>query len=413
MTRTVLSGGQVFDGTGSPVAAADVVISEGRIVDVGTGLDGDEQVDVSGLTLLPGFFDCHVHVMVSGVDLVRRLQRPFSYQFFQAARNLAATLDCGITTVRDAGGADLGVQRAVDDGLLDGPRLQIAISALSQTGGHGDGWLPSGITTSLMSPHPGRPSGIVDGPEEMRKRVREIIRAGANVIKVHTSGGVLSPRDSPKHAQFRPDELAALMAEAAAAGLPVMAHAQATDGIKNAVRAGVRSVEHGIYLDDEALDMMVRAGTWLVPTLVAPHAVISAANAGSQLPDGVLAKAKEVMAAHAEAFARAVAAGVRIAMGTDSGVGPHGTNLDELPLMAAGGLTPAQVLAATTSSAAELLQIADDTGTIMPGKRADIVVLAGDPFDLAKIKGNIRAVYSSGVQVRGTPATRSALAHHR
>jgi imidazolonepropionase-like amidohydrolase len=401
MTRTVLSGGRVFDGTGSPVADADVVMAGGRIVDVGIGLDGDEQVDVSGLTLLPGLIDCHVHVMVSGVDLVRRLQRPFSYQFFQAARNLAATLDCGITTVRDAGGADLGVQRAVEDGLIDGPRMQIAISALSQTGGHGDGWLPSGITTFLMSPHPGRPAGIADGPEEMRKRVREIIRAGANVIKVHTSGGVLSPRDSPKHAQFRPDELAALMAEARAAGLPVMAHAQATDGIKNAVRAGVRSVEHGIYLDDEAIDMMLSAGTWLVPTLVAPHAVLRAADAGSQLPEGVLAKAQEVMAAHADAFARAVAAGVKIAMGTDSGVGPHGSNLDELPLMAAGGLTPAQVLTATTRSPAELLQLADETGTIRPGMRADIVLLAGDPFDLANLKANIRAVYSGGQRVRG------------
>ncbi|HUB37842.1 MAG TPA: amidohydrolase family protein [Streptosporangiaceae bacterium] len=400
MTRTVLSGGRVFDGTGSPVAAADVVISEGRIVDVGTGLDGDEHVDVSGLTLLPGFFDCHVHVMFSGLDLGRRLQRPFSYQFFDAARNLAATLDCGITTVRDAGGADLGVQRAIDDGLIDGPRIQISITALSQTGGHGDGWLPSGMTTFLMSAHPGRPAGLVDGPEEMRKRVREIIRAGANVIKVHASGGVLSPRDSPKHAQFRPDELDALMAEAAAAGLPVMAHAQATDGIKNALRAGVRSIEHGIYLDDEAIDLMLSTGAWLVPTLVAPHAVLNAAKAGSQLPDGVVDKAKEVTAAHADAFARAVGAGVKIAMGTDSGVGPHGTNLDELPLMAAGGLTPAQVLSATTSSAAELLRIADQTGTIMPGKRADIVVLAGDPFDLANLKSNVRAVYSGGAKVR-------------
>jgi len=401
MTRTVLTGGRIFDGTGSPVADGDVAISAGRIVDVGIGLDGDEQVDVSGLTLLPGFFDCHVHVMFSGVDLVRRLQRPFSYQFFQAAGNLAATLDCGITTVRDAGGADLGVQRAVDDGLIDGPRMQIAITALSQTGGHGDGWLPSGVTTSLMSPHPGRPAGIVDGPEEMRKRVREIVRAGANVIKVHTSGGVLSPRDSPKHAQFRPDELAALMAEASAAGLPVMAHAQATDGIKNALRAGVRSIEHGIYLDDEAIEMMLAAGAWLVPTLVAPHAVIRAASEGSQLPEGVVAKAQEVMAAHADAFARAVDAGVKIAMGTDSGVGPHGSNLDELPLMAAGGLTPAQVLTAATSSAAQLLQVAEQTGTVTPGKRADIVVLAGDPFELADLKQNIRAVYSGGTKVRG------------
>jgi imidazolonepropionase-like amidohydrolase len=401
MTRTVLSGGRVFDGTGSPMAAADVVIEEDRIVDVGIGLDGDEQVDVSGQTLLPGFFDCHVHVMVSGIDLLRRLQRPFSYPFFQAARNLEATLDCGITTVRDAGGADLGVQRAVEDGLIDGPRMQIAISALSQTGGHGDGWLPSGITTFLMSPHPGRPAGLVDGPEEIRKRVREIIRAGANVIKVHTSGGVLSPRDSPKHAQFRPDELDALMAEAAAAGLPVMAHAQATDGIKNALRAGVRSIEHGIYLDDEAIEMMLSSGAWLVPTLVAPHAVLNEAKAGSQLPEGVLAKAQEVMAAHADGFARAVAAGVKVAMGTDSGVGPHGSNLDELPLMAAGGMTPAQVLTATTRSAAELLQLAEETGTIRPGMRADIVVLAGDPLDLPNLKTNIRAVYSAGRRVRG------------
>ncbi|HET7012511.1 MAG TPA: amidohydrolase family protein [Streptosporangiaceae bacterium] len=401
MTRTVLTGGRVFDGTGSAVKDADVVISEGKIADVGPGLDGDQQVDVSGLTILPGFIDCHVHVMVSGIDLVRRLQRPFSYPFFQAAKNLEATLDCGITTVRDAGGADLGIQRAVEDGLIDGPRLQIAISALSQTGGHGDGWLPSGITTFLLSPHPGRPHGIADGPEEVRKRVREIIRAGANVIKVHTSGGVLSPRDSPKHAQFQPDELAALMAEAAAAGLPVMAHAQATDGIKNAVRAGVRSIEHGIYLDDEAIDMMLRAGTWLVPTLVAPQAVLNAVDTGSQLPEGVAAKAREVIDAHASAFARAAAAGVKIAMGTDTGVGPHGSNLDELPLMAAGGMTPAQVLTATTKSAAELLRISDETGTIMPGKRADLVAVAGDPFDLPKLKSNIRAVYSAGRKVRG------------
>jgi len=401
MVRTVLSGGRVFDGTGSAIADADVVISDGRIVDVGIGLDGDEQVDVSGLTITPGFFDCHVHVMFSGIDLVRRLQRPFSYAFFEAANNLSATLDCGITTVRDAGGADLGLQRAVEDGLVDGPRMHIAITALSQTGGHGDGWLPSGISTFLMSAHPGRPAGLVDGPEEMRKRVREIIRAGANVIKVHTSGGVLSPRDSPKHAQFRPDELAALMAEAMAAGLPVMAHAQATDGIKNALRAGVRSIEHGIYLDDEAIDLMLSKGAWLVPTLVAPHAVVKAVSEGSQLPEGVVEKAKEVIDAHASAFARAVAAGVKIAMGTDTGVGPHGTNLDELPLMAAGGLTPEQVLQATTSSAADLLQIGDDSGTIMPGKRADMVILAGDPFDLSKVKANIRAVYSAGRRVRG------------
>ena len=402
MTRTLLHGGQIFDGTGSAPATGDLVLEDGRIADVGTGLDGDEQVDVSGLTLLPGLFDCHVHVTVSGIDLLQRLQQPFSYQFFAAARNLRATLDCGITTVRDAGGADLGVQQAVTDGLVDGPRMQIAITALSQTAGHGDGWLPSGFCAPLHAPHPGRPAGIVDGPEEMRKRVREITRAGADVIKVFTSGGVLSPRDSPRHAHFRADELAALMAEAAAAGLPVMAHAQAADGIKNAVRAGIRSIEHGIYLDDEAIELMLAAGTWLVPTLLAPQAVLAAASAGSQLPDGVAAKAAAVIEAHRDSFGRAVAAGVRIAMGTDSGVGPHGSNLAELPLMAAGGMSPAEVLTATTQSAAELLGVGDDSGTLSAGQRADVVLVAGDPFDLGNLRANIRAVYKDGCLVRGT-----------
>jgi imidazolonepropionase-like amidohydrolase len=401
LTRTVLHGGRIFDGTGSPPAPGDLLISAGRILDVGAGLDGDAAIDVTGLTLLPGLFDCHVHVTSSGVDLLHRLQRPFSYEYYEAVRNLAATLDCGITTVRDAGGADLGMQRAVDDGLVDGPRMRIAITPISQTGGHGDGWLPSGACVPFSLPHPGRPDGIADGPEEVRKKVREVARAGANVIKVHTSGGVLSPGDSPQHAHFRADELSALVTEATAAGLPVMAHAQAADGIKNAIRAGIRSIEHGIYLDDEAIDMMLTAGTWLVPTLVAPVAVVEAAKNGAQLPAGVLAKAVEVTETHHESFSRAVAAGVRVAMGTDSGVGPHGRNLEELSLMASGGMAPEDVLAATTSSAAELLGLAGEAGSLTPGKRADVVAVAGDPFDFASFKANIRAVYKDGHLVRG------------
>jgi imidazolonepropionase-like amidohydrolase len=399
VTRTVLRGGRIFDGSGSQIADGDLAIEDGRIVDVGVGLDGDEQVDVSGCTLLPGLFDCHVHVIMSGISWMKYLQQPFSFQFYEAARNLAATLDCGITTVRDAGGADLGIQRAVEDGLIDGPRMRIAITILSQTAGHGDSWLPSGVVLDV--PYPGMPSGIVDGPEEMRKRVREIVRAGANVIKVCTSGGVLSPGDSPRHAHFRSDELAALAAEASAAGLPVMAHAQATDGIKAAIRAGVRSIEHGIYLDDEAIAMMLAAGTWLVPTLSAPASVIEAAKNGIQLPDGVLAKAETVVEAHNTSFAAAVAAGVKVAMGTDSGVGPHGSNLGELALMAAGGMAPENVLVATTRSAAELLGLEQECGTLTPGKRADVVVVAGDPFDFANLKANIRAVYADGRLVRG------------
>jgi imidazolonepropionase-like amidohydrolase len=401
VTRTLLRGGRVFDGTGAPPAEADVLVEDGRILDVGPGLDGDEAVDVGGRYLLPGLFDCHTHVTISNVDLLGMLQTPFSYRFFEAVRNLAATLRVGITTVRDAAGADAGVRQAVADGLVPGPRLQISVTLLSQTGGHGDGWFRSGQVVSFWPTYPGMPDGLVDGSEAVRRKVRELVRAGADVIKVATSGGVLSPTDDPRHAHFRDDELAALVAEAAAAGRWVMAHAQAADGIKAAVRAGVRSVEHGIYLDDEAIGLLLDRGAWLVPTLVAPRGVLAAAEAGMAIPDAARRKAVEVAEAHADSFRRAVAAGVKVAMGTDSGVTPHGRNLAELELMAKGGMTPAQVLAATTSSAAELLGLSGELGTLEPGKRADVVVVDGDPFELATLGDRIAAVVMDGRLVAG------------
>jgi imidazolonepropionase-like amidohydrolase len=396
MTRRVFTGGQVLDGTGSPAAAADVAVQDGRIVEVGPGLDGDESVDCTGATLLPGLFDAHVHVMMSGVDTLRLLQTPFSYGFYEAVHNLRRTLAQGITTVRDAGGADLGVAQAVRDGLIAGPRMQIAISMLSQTGGHGDGWHVCGSEMPLMGPHPGRPRTIVDGADEMRRTVRQLLRAGADVLKVATSGGVLSARDDPRHPHFRPAELDVLVEEAEAAGVAVMAHAQGAEGIKAAVRAGIRSIEHGIFLDDEAIDLMLERGTWLVPTLAAPRAVLAAVAAGASLPDAVIEKARAVQAVHDESVTRAVAAGVKVAMGTDSGVGPHGDNLVELGLMAGCGMTPEQAWHATTLSAAELLGVAGDLGSLEPGKRADVVVLDGDPTDLTGLSGRIREVYRDG-----------------
>ena len=401
MTRTLLRGGWVFDGTGSPPAEADLVVEDGRILDVGPGLDGDEAVEVGGRYLLPGLFDCHTHVTITNVNLLGMLQSPFSYRFFETVRNLAATLRVGITTVRDAAGADAGVRQAVADGLVQGPRLQISVTLLSQTGGHGDGWFRSGQVLNFWPTYPGMPDGLVDGPEAMWRKVRELVRAGADVIKVATSGGVLPPTDDPRHAHFRDDELTALVAEAAAAGRWVMAHAQAADGIKAAVRAGIRSIEHGIYLDDEAIELMLDRGTWLVPTLVAPRGVLAAAEAGMAIPDAARRKAVEVAEAHADSFRRAVAAGVKVAMGTDSGVTPHGRNLAELELMAKGGMTPAQVLAATTSVAADLLGLSDELGTLEPGKRADVVVVDGDPFELATLGDRIAAVVKDGRLVAG------------
>ena len=400
-SRVLLHGGHVFDGTGSPPGRADVVIADGRIVDVGPGLDGDVVVDVAGATILPGFFDCHVHVTVSGVDLMDRLSRPFSYQFYAAARNLEATLATGVTTVRDAGGADLGIQQAVAEGLVPGPHLLLAVNIVGQTGGHTDGWFPSGFDLPIILPHPGRPAATADGVDELRKVVRSLLRAGADVIKICTTGGVLSPRDDPTHTQFSPAEIEVVVAEAAAAGRVVMAHAQGTAGIKNAVRAGVKSIEHGIYLDEEAIDLMLAHETWLVPTLVAPRAVLAAAAAGASLPQTVVAKAREVAEAHVESVRAAVTAGVNLAMGTDSGVGPHGHNLDELMLMQECGMTPAQVLAAATSSAARLCGLQDRTGRVAPGLAADLVVVEGDALELRGLRERIRQVWQDGRIVVG------------
>ena len=399
MTRTLFTGGLVYDGTTGRPAEGDVVVEDGRILQVGVGLDGDESVDCSGGYVSPGFFDCHVHVTLDTPSQMRILETPFSLQFYMAAANLRKTLDIGITSIRDAGGADLGIKEAVDRGLIPGPRMQISIIMLSQTGGHGDDWSICGADAPFMVAHPGRPSGLVDGPDEVRRRVRELIRAGADVIKVATTGGVLSPRDDPRHGHFRDDEIAVMTAEATAAGIHVMAHAQGAGGIKAALRNGVRSIEHGIYLDDEAIDMMLQRGAWLVPTLHAPRAVIAAAEAGLPIPQASVDKARNVAEAHVDSVRRAHQAGVRIAMGTDCGVGGHGTNLEELELMTEAGLSPLDALHATTGSAAELLDVRADRGTITAGQRADLVIVDGDPDDVGKLGERVRAVYLDGVEV--------------
>jgi imidazolonepropionase-like amidohydrolase len=405
---TILTSAAVFDGTGSAPYPADVVLRAGLVIAVGPGAAAGAGpdatiVDLAGQTILPGLIDCHVHAVLSGADALAIAQEPFSYQFYAAQRNLARTLDLGVTTVRDAGGADLGMKQATEDGLIDGPDLRVAISILGQTGGHTDGWNVHGDVTHLLQAHPGRPGRIVDGPDEMRRRVRELVRAGADVIKICTSGGVLSPRDDPRHPQFSPEELDVCVAEAAAAGLVVMAHAQGKPGIMNAVRAGVRSIEHGIFADQECFDLMLERGTYLVPTLLAPIALIRAIDAGARVPAAVEAKARQVVDIHAEAVSRAIAAGVPLAMGTDSGVFQHGINTEELTLMVQAGLTPAQSLVATTANAAALLGL-DDRGVIAAGKRADLVVVSGDPYDFPTHRERVTRVYKNGALVRHNTA---------
>ena len=394
----ILHGGQVFDGTSEKASTADVLVEDGRIVEVGSGLDGDAAIDCTGRLVTPGLFDCHVHFMTDGdFSAKTHAETPFSLGFFQAAERMERTLAIGITSVREAGGTDAGMKEARDRGLIQGPRMQISLTMLSQTGGHADSWEICGAhMPGMMDSHPGRPHPIVDGPEEMRKKVRELIRAGADVIKVATSGGVLSPVSNPKHAHFRPDELEALVSEATAADRFVMAHAQGTQGIKNAIAAGIRSIEHGIYLDDEAIEMMLAAGTYLVPTLMAPLGLLDQIERGMELPEKVIRIATSVAEAHRDSVERAIAAGVKVAMGTDTGVTPHGENLRELAEMAKLGMSDAQVLRSSTTVAADLLGVSSELGTVEVGKIADLVVWEGGGLDVSDMRSRVSTVVQGG-----------------
>jgi imidazolonepropionase-like amidohydrolase len=400
VTRVVLTGGRVFDGTGAPVADADVAMEGGKIADVGIGLDGDEAVDCAGKTLLPGLFDTHIHLAAryEDFDELAYMNLPFSYHFFTIRENLLRTLALGITTVRDAGGADAGLKRAIADGVLPGPRMQISVTMLSMTGGHADAMMPSGVMGPWGVNYPGMPDSVCDGVDGVSAKVREVIREGADVIKIASSGGFLSPADDPKQPNFSQAEVDAIVATAADLGRWVMSHAHGAEGIKRAVRAGVRSIDHGTYLDEEAAAMMVERGTWLVPTLTAGDTTDALAE-NPAISEQVREKLRGLGRPEFDAFQLAADAGVKVAMGTDCPVAPHGTNLRELQLMSEHGFTPTQALVATTSSAAELMGLQDELGTLEPGKRADVVVVDGDVFDFEKLPERIEAVYQDGVRV--------------
>ncbi|NYE19401.1 metal-dependent hydrolase family protein [Microbacterium immunditiarum] len=376
--REVLRGARVLDGLGGDAEAGDILLEDGLIVDLGSGFDADVETDVSGRWIMPGAIDCHVHAMVESFDLDTVLATPFSLAFYVAARNLALTLQAGVTFVRDAGGADLGVKRAQELGYLAGPAMQISVNLLSITGGHADHWSPCGYALPDLLAHPGRPDGVCDGPAEVVRRTREMIRAGADFVKLCATGGVLSPRDHPSESQFLPEELRLIVETAAAAHRPVAAHAQGAEGVKNAVRAGVRSIEHGTMIDDEAIDEMLARGTFLVPTLAALRWV-------TESPEGrrpsEVEQAREILDVQRESVTRTIEAGVRIAVGSDAGVVPHGTNLRELELLVEFGMSPRDAIRAATSEGADLLGIGDRVGRIAPGYRADLLVLDSDPLE--------------------------------
>lgn len=392
MSYIHIHNGTLIDGNGGePLRNANILIKDNRIVEIGktlnrTTISSDVEsitrIDAQGGYILPGLIDTHVHMMFEIAPLEQRVSTPFSLNFFKSTQHMRRTLDAGITTVRDAGGADFGVKQAIEQGIVDGPRMQISISVLGITGGHTDNWNPSGISTPLFPEYPGNPNGICDGVEEVRKKVREILRAGAEVIKVCSTGGVLSPTDHPEFTQFTEEELRVMVQEGEfRRGVKVMAHAQGAEGIKNAVRAGIHSIEHGIYLDDEAIDLMLEHGTFLVPTLLAPLAVVEIGEATGAMPEYGLRKAKESIEAHRDSIARAYEAGVTIAMGTDAGVMPHGTNLRELSLMCDIGMNPMEAIVATTKTASECLGWDDKIGTVEEDKLADLIIMDVNPLD--------------------------------
>lgn len=386
--RTLINNANLIDGCGNElIPNAAVMVEDDHIAYAGPAAAcdttaSDHVIDAAGRTILPGIIDAHVHVSMQFAALAEQLQTPFSLRYYKAAEYLKTTLHAGITSVRDALGSDRGIKQAVEEGYIVGPRMMLSINALTITGGHGDGYRISGDILDLNpSGYPGMPDGRCDGVPEVRKKVREMLRAGAEVIKVHATGGVSSPTDHPQFTQFSYEELRVMVEEAAfRGGTKVMAHAQGNEGIKNAVRAGVHSIEHGIYLDDEAIDMMLEKGTFLVPTLLAPVAVLENADAIG-LSQNIIDKAKETLEAHAASIAKAHAAGVKIAMGTDAGVFPHGINLRELRLMVDIGMSPMQAIVAATKTAAECMGWDDRVGTLESGKLADLILYDGNPLD--------------------------------
>ncbi|KAB8165297.1 amidohydrolase family protein [Streptomyces sp. 3MP-14] len=380
MTRVLLTGAAVLDVASGRTERADVLLEGERIAAVGTGLDGDAAVDCAGGLLVPGFVDCHAHVCL-GASLGAHdapEARPRSLRALSAVPALRALLDQGITTVRDAWGADAGLRIALERGWFEGPEVLLSLRQVCTTGGIGDHWAPRyGPVDSFGDP--ALPDPVFDGPDQARAAVRRMVRAGADWIKV-TATGSLSLGRGVHDLQLTDAELCAVVDEAQRqGGRGVMVHAHGARAAEQAARAGARSVEHGTFLDERAVSAMAEAGTWLVPTLSTSHGEPTAHAAD-----------------HRRAVQLALAAGVPVAMGTDAPVRPYAEALREIHYLAEAGLGQAGALRAATLDAARLLRLQDDRGEIAVGKRADLVLLAGTDLATESLAARVRAVWRGG-----------------
>lgn len=376
----LLTGGRLIDGTGrEPLDDAALLIDEGRVREVGHAREvvappDATVIDVAGKTILPGLIDCHDHMAATGFDKLGRLAAPASLTMMKVAQTLRLTLETGFTTIRDAGGLDAGFKMAIEQGIIPGPRLVVSLVILCRTGGIYDPRLPTGFDLGLELP--GLPWPICDGAEECRKRVREVIHAGADVIKCASTGGVSSPTLTAVDPTFTYEELRVIVEEARALGRRTMVHAYGGPGLVAAVEAGIDSIEHGAYLCEtpELLDRMAAEGQYLVPTfMVLEHHRERGTPFARE-------KAAAMRESHIRTLEMAMAKGVPVAMGTDGGPYVHGQNAFELELMVEAGMTPMQSIVASTKTAAECLGLGAEVGTLEAGKYADLIVVDGDPL---------------------------------
>jgi imidazolonepropionase-like amidohydrolase len=388
---TAIIGARVIDGLGGdPIEKGAIVIEDGRIAAVGkdTAVSvprGANVLDAAGRTVLPGIIDCHVHSTYRARDIRKHLTNTPTYNVLRSTHILEETLACGVTTARDMGGADAGFREAIAEGFIKGPRLLISIVMISQTGGHGDSWVPAGVRLQKRA---WLPSGVVDGPEEMRKLVRTLLMAGADFIKICTTGGITSLTDSWDEPQLAADEIRMAVAEARAKRKGVAVHAEGLDGIRNALVADIHSLEHGWGLDEWCVDQMIKRGIWWVPTIALVPLSVERRKADSAWSNQQLAKEDEKDAAIYAAMQKqiplwkdAVRRGIKVAMGTDQS---HrllvGENLVELEYMVKWlGLSEMDAIVAATSRAAECVE-RPELGALARGKRADVLVVDGDPL---------------------------------
>lgn len=411
----VLKASRLFDGKAKALITNGVVIVQGTaITDAGSNLPvpkGAQVIDLGDATLSPGFMDAHTHLTFefSGnyhTTVLRGLQEEPAKQAYSAIPNARVTIEAGFTTVRDLGGGhfvDVALRDAIANGTVVGPRMLVATKGVGATGGHFDD--ANGFRDNLFGRQPDFTDGIADGPAAIRRTVRYVVKNGADVIKAAVSGGVLSMADEVDTPQFTPEEVAALADEAHRLRKKLAVHCHGDQAAKEAIAAGVDSIEHGSFMKPETLTIMKTKGTYLVATLMATEWIMGKLD---QYPPPLQAKAKAAATARTEMFRNAVRLGVKIAFGTDAAVFPHGQNAKEFALMTGLGMEPIEALRSATSVTADLFGISQKVGTLEKGKLADIIAMPGDPTTDITTTERISFVMKEGKIVKNTASSPAA-----